>query len=55
MDEEGRLKTRKTEGVHGLGIRSMKKVTERYHGVLITEGEDDLFTLKAILYEPKKA
>lgn len=53
-DEEGRLKTRKTEGVHGLGIRSMKKVTERYHGVLVTEGQEGLFTLKAILYEPKK-
>lgn len=53
IDEEGRLKTKKTEGVHGLGIRSMKKVTDRYNGALITEGENGLFTLKAIIYEPK--
>jgi hypothetical protein len=53
-EEDGKLITRKKEGIHGLGIRSMKKVTDKYNGVLVTEGKDGVFTLKAILYEPKK-
>lgn len=53
-EKDGKLATRKKEGVHGLGIRSMKKVTDKYNGVLVTEGKDGVFTLKAILYEPRK-
>ena len=49
--KDGKLITRKKEGVHGLGIGSMKKVTDKYNGVLATEGKDGVFTLKAILYE----
>lgn len=54
-EKDGKLATRKREGVHGLGIRSMKKVTDKYNGVLVTEGKEGVFTLKAILYEPRKS
>lgn len=53
-EKDGKLLTGKKGGIHGLGIRSMKKVAEKYNGVLVTEGKDGVFTLKAILYEPRK-
>ncbi|WP_185967548.1 sensor histidine kinase [Clostridium sp. HBUAS56010] len=52
-ETDGSLKTRKKQGIHGLGIRSMKKVAAKYNGSLLTEEKEGMFVLKAILYEPK--
>lgn len=51
--EEGRFKSSKRDGIHGLGIRSMKKVANKYHGSLNAVGENGIFTLRAVLYEQK--
>lgn len=49
--EGGGFKSRKKDGIHGFGLRSMKKVAEKYHGILAAEGKNGIFTLKVILYE----
>lgn len=50
-EENGGLKSRKKDGIHGLGLRSIKKVAEKYRGILVAEGKNGIFTLKVILYE----
>lgn len=52
-EDEGELKSSKKDGIHGLGIRSMKKVANKYHGSLNAVGENGIFTLRAVLYEQK--
>ncbi|WP_164473167.1 ATP-binding protein [Clostridium sp. E02] len=52
-EDEGELKSSKRDGIHGLGIRSMKKVANKYHGSLNAVGENGIFTLRAVLYEQK--
>ncbi|MEY8356578.1 ATP-binding protein [Lachnospiraceae bacterium 54-53] len=52
VEGNGLLKSRKKDGMHGFGLRSMKKVVGKYNGILVTEGKDGIFTLRAMLYEP---
>lgn len=51
QEDDGLYKSRKKEGIHGLGLRSMKKVVNKYNGMMVTEGKDGFFTLKVILFE----
>lgn len=51
-DGDGMFRSRKKGGMHGLGLRSMKKVVSKYNGILVTEGKNGIFTLRVILYEP---
>lgn len=51
LGEDGMLKSRKREGIHGIGLHSMKKVVSKYNGSMVAEGKNGIFTLKVILYE----
>ncbi len=48
---DGRPKSRKKDGIHGIGLHSMKKVVNKYNGTLAAEGKNGIFTLMIILYE----
>ena len=43
--------TKKDKAMHGFGIESMKKIAEKYKGEIITEAEDGIFKLTAVLNE----
>lgn len=50
-NQKGQILTRKKEIInHGIGIASMKKVVEKYHGFFDTKYENNDFCLKIILY-----
>ena len=48
---QGRLLTRKEDGgVHGLGLENVRRVADKYHGLLETEAEGRIFRTKVMLY-----
>lgn len=48
---QGRLLTRKEDGgVHGLGLENVRRVADKYHGMLETEAEGRIFRTKVMLY-----
>ena len=48
---QGRLLTRKEDGgVHGLGLENVRRVADKYHGLLETEAEGRIFRTKVLLY-----
>lgn len=55
-NHHGKILTRKKKTAsHGIGINSMKKIVEKYHGFFDVKSENNEFCLKIILYlEPKR-
>ena len=52
QDERNHLITSKKEKVlHGLGLNSMKRIANKYHGYVDVSWEDNIFMLETILYE----
>lgn len=50
-DGNGNLRTIKGDEVnHGIGLQSIKKIVDKYQGVVLTEYVDNEFTLKLLLY-----
>ena len=48
---QGRLLTRKAdEGSHGIGLENVKRVVEKYHGLLEMNAEGMIFQVKIMLY-----
>ena len=48
---QGRVQTTKKEKQgHGIGLESVKEVTERYNGIIQIDYEDSLFIVVVILY-----
>lgn len=51
LDEKGELKTTKQDFQnHGLGLNSVRRTAEKYNGTMITELEENMFTIKVLLY-----
>ena len=51
IDEKGEFKTTKQDSQnHGLGLNSIKRTAEKYNGTMITELEENKFTVKVLLY-----
>ena len=54
-NHQGKILTRKKKiKNHGIGIDSMKRVVEKYHGFFDVEDSDGKFRLKCILYSVEK-
>lgn len=52
---DGALRTTKTDGgLHGYGIKSMRRTAEKYGGVLEISVDGDVFIVRAVLPEPAK-
>ena len=45
---------RRNRAYHGFGMKSIRHLTEKYGGTLVTDLEDDVFTLQIILPMPKE-
>lgn len=50
MDKEGELLTTKKEGVHGIGMRNIRMITDRHQGYLNYYTEDGRFKLELMIY-----
>lgn len=51
-DSNGKLvSTKKDYQNHGIGLKSVEKIADKYHGSVVIETENDLFTIKIILCE----
>ena len=51
LRQGGRLLTRKTdEGSHGIGLENVRRIVEKYHGLMETDTEDQVFKTKVLLY-----
>lgn len=51
-DSNGKLvSTKKDYQNHGTGLKSVEKIADKYHGSVVIETENDLFTIKIILCE----
>lgn len=54
-NKEGSLETQKQDVCnHGIGLRSIKKTIEKYHGEMIYEIEANIFVLNIIMYSEDK-
>lgn len=45
-----RLKSKKQEGIHGLGLKSINKIAVKYHGGMKISQKEDLFVLEIWMY-----
>ena len=46
-----RLLTLKADrGSHGIGLENVRRIVEKYHGLMETETEDQVFRTKIMLY-----
>jgi len=52
-DDDGNLLSTKTEGHHGLGLKAMHRVAEKYNNILLSEIEENTFHVKTYLYFKK--
>ncbi len=51
-DKFGQLKTIKADAVnHGIGLQSIFKAVEKYHGAVIINSQEEIFVLKILLYQ----
>lgn len=50
--KEGELRTDKRDSQnHGIGLRSIKKIATKYHGSVVYDSVETIFTLRATLYD----
>jgi sensor histidine kinase YesM len=49
-DAAGELITTKSKGRHGIGLRSIQETAEKYNGLMDITAENNLFTLKILLF-----
>lgn len=49
-DAAGELVTTKTKGRHGIGLKSIQEVVEKYDGLMDITAENNRFTLKILLF-----
>jgi len=52
-DDAGNLLSTKTEGHHGLGLKAMHRVAEKYNSILLPEITGNVFHVKTYLYFKK--
>lgn len=53
--KRGELRTNKSNPVnHGLGLRAINKIANKYHGAVVFDSSDSVFTLRVTLYELNK-
>lgn len=48
------LTTKKEKGQHGIGLKSVRKIVEAYHGTMEVSSQKELFCVNLILYLPKE-
>ncbi|MBQ8401994.1 MAG: sensor histidine kinase [Clostridia bacterium] len=53
VDDEGNLLSTKAEEGHGLGLKAMHRVAEKYNNILLPEIEGNTFHVKTYLYFKK--
>lgn len=54
-NRQGKLITKKKEPWnHGIGLKSVQKVADKYHGSVVIETQQDVFTIKIILCDLSK-
>ena len=51
QNKERRLVSRKEDAFHGWGIYSMKKIAKKYHGHVVLDWKEDIFSMETILYD----
>lgn len=53
--KDGKYKsTKKNAGVHGVGLESIYRAAQKYHGTVLAENSDKEFLLKVLLYCPSE-
>lgn len=55
-DKFGQFKTIKDDAInHGIGLQSIFKAVEKYHGAVIINSQEEIFGLKILLYQMKES
>lgn len=50
--KDGKLITNKSDsGNHGIGLESVNKIANKYHGSAIIEIKEETFVIKVVLYD----
>jgi len=52
-DDDGNIVSTKTEKHHGLGMKAMYRVAEKYNSILLPETDGNVFHVKTYLYFKK--
>ena len=54
-DDSGRILTSKRNQInHGMGLNSVRKIAEKYHGNIVIEVDEHIFKVKVILCDLKE-
>lgn len=49
-NQKGFITTKERKELHGIGLQSVKKIVQKYNGVLITSTSENIFCVKLIIY-----